>query len=161
MQIRRVVDGPREVEALIHPENFAGVGPAIDDFFASETWPEKSESCSGAGVSLWSSGWRWWWRKGRDLFGDGEAGAAKQLKDDSAAEAGGIVFHQNRSICLVEAHSTNPVNIVKLRDRAHGVFCRMLSVEKADVDVCGHASIINRSGGFGALRLATGNDPSQ
>ena len=75
-------------------------------------------------------------------------------KDDSAAEAGGVVLHQNGSIGLVETNATNTVDIVELRNRAHSVFRRMLGVAKLNIDVCGHSSIINGYGGRGCyIRL--------
>jgi hypothetical protein len=103
----------------------------------------ETRSGGGSGVPIRRGDWRWWRSEGRNLFGDREAGTTKQLENDGAAEAGGIVFHQNGSICLVEAYATNTVDIVKVRDSAHSVFRRMLSVAELDIDICGHISIIN------------------
>lgn len=76
------------------------------------------------------------------MFGDGKPSAAKKLKDHDGAEAGGIVLHQDGFFRLVQAHATNAVDIVKVRNRAHGVFGRMLGVAKLNVHGR-HISIIN------------------
>ena len=134
----------REREASIRSENIL---PDASQWIGGDVTQEQPwmEVGSGGGILICVGRrrWRWCGSKGRNLFSDGEASTAKQLEDDGAAEAGGIVFHQDGSFCLVETHSANAVDIGEIRDRAHGVFSRMLDVAKLYIHVRGHASIIN------------------